>query len=292
MLQHLKALVHKWFRKPTGRNPSAAGNPPLAVFTMAYNEHDMLPLWAQHYIRQVGAGHVYILDHGSDHLPPLPGCSVITLKRDELDEIERTKIVENFQQKLLQNYRFVLFTDCDEFLIARPQQYLSLRDYAQNCPYKTVQCVGVDVIQQEADMPPVRWHQPVLHQRPYGAIRPWSCKPLLSSVPLSWQPGFHTCDQPATLDTSLWMIHLKYADQKRILQRLSLTRSLQWSQQAIRLRHGDSHRISDEKLIDFFNIFQKNKYEKNLDKLDLRNIIQSGQESSLYRIPHEFINSL
>ncbi|MFT8641483.1 MAG: hypothetical protein ABF751_06070 [Acetobacter orientalis] len=43
---------------------------PLAVFTMVYNEHTLLPLWAAYFVRQVGAGNVYVLDHGSDSLPP------------------------------------------------------------------------------------------------------------------------------------------------------------------------------------------------------------------------------
>ncbi|MGO3517596.1 MAG: glycosyltransferase family 2 protein [Acetobacter cibinongensis] len=279
--------LHRWFGKP-----AHASRKPLAVFTMVYNEHTMLPVWARYYVRQVGAGNVYVLDHGSDFLPDLPGCTVIHLPRHELDEIERARQVQCFQQKLLENYRFVLFTDCDEMLVARPSCYGSLVDYVQKSSHATIRCVGVDVIQHTPDLPPVDWSKPILMQRPYGAIRPWSCKTLLSAVPLTWVPGFHTAQQTAYLDEDLWMLHLKYADETRLFTRLAMTRTLAWSQQARSLGHGSSHRMADQTMRDFMTSFQNARTEEDLDSLPLREVVRSGQDSRLLRIPHTFLQAL
>ncbi|WP_206033664.1 glycosyltransferase family 2 protein [Gluconobacter kondonii] len=264
---------------------------PLAVFTMVHNEHQMLRIWSSYYLKQVGEGNVYIIDHGSDHIKPLKGCKIISIEHSGIDEIDRAKQIADFQKNLLEKYQFVLFTDCDEFLVARPSNYLSLVDYVRNQKNPTIQCVGIDVIEHEADLPPVDWNQPILAQRPYGALRFWSCKALLSSVPVTWQPGFHTCDAPVTLDTNLWMFHLKYADQKHLLNRLKLTRSLKWSDRARAMQHGASHRVPDAAMIRFIQNFQKLRHETSLETLDLSKLVETGAESPMHAIPEIFLKA-
>ncbi|MCX2561261.1 glycosyltransferase family 2 protein [Acetobacter farinalis] len=264
---------------------------PLAVLTMVYNEHRMLPLWADYYRRQAGAGNIFVLDHGSDALPALPGCEVIPVPRGEVDEIDRCAQVEAFQKQLLKTYRYVLFTDCDEFLVADPARYSSLLDYVERAPAPSLRCVGVDVIDYAPDLPPVQWDKPILAQRSYGAVRFWSCKTLLSSVPLTWQPGFHACEEPAYLDTDLWMFHLKYADQHTLLERLNITRHLRWSERALTLEHGASHRMADRTMVNFIRTFQATRSETSLGDLDLAGIINAGAESGLHRIPERFLKA-
>lgn len=263
----------------------------LAVFTMVYNEHTMLPVWARYYVGQAGAGNVYVLDHGSSHLPPLPGCTIIPLPRLDVDEVKRTEQVQQFQHNLLRRYDAVLFTDCDEFVVARPSRFASLKAYARKMPYPTVRCVGVDVVQHAPNLPPILWQRPILAQRPYGAIRPWSCKALLSSVPLTWQPGFHSCAQPSMLDTDLWLFHLKYADQTHLLKRLALTRTLNWSARAISLGHGHSHRVQDHAMLNFLDKLQKTRTETNLESLNVAQAVASGDDTALHRIPAAFLQA-
>lgn len=147
-------------------------------------------------------------------------------------------------------------------------------------------------MEQAPHLPPVRWERPILPQRPYGAVRFWSCKTLLSSVPLTWGAGFHDCKEHKTLDTALWMFHLKYADQRFVLQRLAFTRELPWSAWAYALHHGDSHRMDDQTMLDFIRIFQESRSEISLDMLDLAGIVRAGGESRLCRIPDRFLNVL
>lgn len=264
---------------------------PLAVFTMVYNENRMLPVWVRYYRQQAGAKNIFVLDHGSESLPDGLDCQVIPVRRDELDEIDRCAQIEAFQKKLLETYHYVLFTDCDEFLVADPARYLSLRDYVAHAPYASIRCVGVDVMDYAPDLPPVQWDKPILAQRPYGAIRFWSCKTLLSSVPLRWGPGFHDCKEPEELDTSLWMLHLKYADESSLLQRLGVTRALPWSARARELNHGNSHRMADRIMIKFLRKFQATRSEASLEDLDLAGIVKRNGESGLQRIPDRFLKA-
>lgn len=286
----LRATGERLFRRLFGLKPRDTRQP-LAVFTMVYNEHRMLPVWANYYRRQVGAGNLFVLDHGSDSLPDLPGCQIVPIRRDELDEVDRCAQIEAFQKKLLESYHYVLFTDCDEFLVADPARYPSLRAYVAHAQHTAIRCVGVDVIDYAPDLPAVQWDKPVLAQRPYGAVRSWSCKTLLASVPLTWTAGFHECEEPATLDTALWMFHLKYADQTHLLQRLGVTRNLQWSARARSLNHGVSHRVPDRSMVNFLRKFQATRSETSLADLDLASLVESGGESNLHRIPDRFLKA-
>ncbi|MFT8462516.1 glycosyltransferase family 2 protein [Acetobacter persici] len=288
--KRVRAAFAQVFRHGPGRKQPDARKP-LAVFTMVYNEHRMLPVWAAYYRAQAGAGNIFVLDHGSDSLPDLPGCEVTPLKRAELDEVDRCAQIQAFQKKLLKKYRTVLFTDCDEFLVADPARFASLQEYAAHAPAASIRCVGVDVIAAAQDLPPVQWDHPILVQRPYGAVRVWSCKTLLSSVPLTWGPGFHDCKEQKMLDTALWMFHLKYADEDVVLKRLSVTRALPWSAQARALRHGESHRMEDQAMVGFIRAFQKTRSETSLDTLDLAGIVTAGGESGLHRIPERFLSA-
>ena len=263
----------------------------LAVFTMVYNEEVMLPVWVKVYSAQVGAENLYILDHRSDVTPYFEGVTVKVLKRGELDEIQRLKTVKAFQSALLERYDYVLFTDCDEFVIADPLYHTSLQDYVRQLNKPYVRCVGVDVLEHQEGLAPVDWNQSILSQRPYGALRRWSYKTLLSSEPLSWRAGFHECDDNPDLDEHLWLFHLKSADKKHLLQRLALTRRLNWSKRALAEGHGGSHRISDATMERSLKAFQNRREEELIDAEPgrLASIVTGPSESALYKIPERFL---
>lgn len=269
----------------------ADGGRNVVAFTMAHNESVMLPLWVDHYVRQVGAGHIHLLDHGSDTPITDDRCHIVRVQRGPLDEIERTKIVTDYQHYLLDYYDDVMFVDCDEFLIADPLKFSSLNDYAAKRHAQTVRCIGADVIEPPGAAP-VDFTRPILRQRPYAALRIWSFKTPLSSVPLTWQPGFHTSTPNGVLDRDLWMFHLKYADFRYALARLALTRSLDWSETAHRLHHGASHRVTDAML----NLFMRQKQsmisEFGLDALLTDENVDDTMDSDLRRIPDAFLDHL
>lgn len=263
----------------------------VAAFTMVHNESVMLPLWLAHYAREIGADHLHVLDHGSDTPVRLEQGHVEPVPRTTLDEIDRAALVADYQRHLLRHYDDVIFTDCDEFLVARPSLYTSLVDYAARRTTDIVRCVGADVL-EHPNARPIDWSRPILRQRPYASLRSWSCKTLLSAEPLNWSPGFHQSTPPGTPDRDLWLFHLKYADLRYALDRLALTRALDWSDRARALRHGDSHRLPDSAMRAFFREAQGDYRLENLDIFLDQPRGSETPDTPLCPIPPEFLDAL
>lgn len=74
------------------------------------------------------------------------------------------------------------------------------------------------------------------------------CKPIITRVPIRWAVGFHACNLPAQVDPDLFLVHLKYADYDAAMQRVEITRNLQWTERAIEAGWGKRHRASDDEL--------------------------------------------
>ena len=112
-------------------------------------------------------------------------------------------------------YDWVLFTNCDEYLITTPK-HKDLKDLMQiNKDY--INCTGYDVIQVEGEND-LNFKKPILKQRKYWIKNNNYNKILLSRVPLDWVDGLHklgnmTDDESRKLrNQGLYLVHLKHAD--------------------------------------------------------------------------------
>jgi hypothetical protein len=269
----------------------------VAALTMAYNEGRHLPVWRKYYGQQVGDENLWVIDHGSTDGSCDGIAHRLVLPRGRpLDEIDRAEVVSNIQRQLLGDlgrYDVVVFGDCDEFVVPRPSRYRNLADYFERSPpVGTVRCVGISVVQHDFLLPRLDYSQPILQQRPYGFVSRYSAKSLVSSVPMAWGPGFHTCLQPSRLDGNLWMFHLKFADVSSAIERLHVTRGIEWSERARKLGHGASHRVPDEAIIRAFATRQATCSNDSLDDLDVVGMVERGDESDLRRIGTEFLPAL
>lgn len=121
------------------------------------------------------------------------------------------------QKQLLANHEWVLYSDCDEYVVADPAFYKDLRTFMQAFPKDKTCCEGFNVLQAE-DEEPIDFNLPYLSQRKYWAKDVDYNKPLLSRTPLNWAPGCHReLEEPDTdgkklINTGLFLLHLKYAD--------------------------------------------------------------------------------
>lgn len=205
--------------------------PTLAVLTMAYNEKHKLPRWVDYYTRQVGAPNCYIIDHGSDDgsVDKVGACQVIRLPRSAHDNQRRTDAVNNFANGILKYYDYVLYTDCDEMIVADPLQYDGLGDYCNKARPDYTYSIGVDVLHKIDQEEPLRPDELVTHQRSYVHYSAAMCKPNLSGLPVRWIKGFHSTEYPPKFG-ALYNFHLRYADLGEALDRLDLTRSISWAQ--------------------------------------------------------------
>ncbi len=102
---------------------------------MVYQDHWALTQWFHHYSRLLGAENLYIVSHGAD--PRIqeicPGASVLTIPRDRLQGFDhwRGRMLNGFQQGLLELYDWVIRTDADELICLDPNQWTSFGDLLQ-----------------------------------------------------------------------------------------------------------------------------------------------------------------
>lgn len=265
----------------------------IAAVTQCYQEQTMLPLWIKHYGRLIGKENLFILDHGSN--PPVEIEDNIHVERipraEYLDQWDRVRIISEWQQKLLQTYDWVICVDTDEFIMQRPSRWTSLSDYLKQCSVQTCRCVGVEVIDPMIK-PAMDWSKPILQQRSYGVITSWSCKPSVASVPTSWDPGFHRCKNDSHFTHDLWLFHLKYADQKHLLEHSAIMRQIPRNRENIKEGMSTFHLAPDRVILNLLNHYRSSIREGNLDDYLATNPDPNNAESSCLAIPEEFLKYL
>lgn len=227
------------------------GSGTIAIVTMVYNESVNLPIWLNHYRRTAPSAALFVIDHSSDDgsTDHLPGVSKIPLPRRELDERDRAFFVTSLQQALLRYYDVVIYTDCDELLVPDPAKSATLEAHLRDRPYAYAAPIGVNVIHIIEREPPIDFTQPLLRQRRYGQFHSMLCKPLVTRVPLNWQPGFHACERQPVIDRDLYLFHTKRIDRDRALQRQQVVRNLAWSERALETNASAHHRYEDERMM-------------------------------------------
>src|SRR4051794_31559340 len=208
---------------------------PVAIVTMVYNEHVNLPIWIRHYTKQCPRASLFVIDHGSDDgsTTALTGVTVLPLPRTPFDEQTRADFVTDLQHALLRFYSVVIYTDCDEMLVADPRQYESLAAFLLAADSDVIAPTGLNVQHLPAIEPPIDPSVPILGQRRFASFGASLCKPLIARVPLRFVPGFHWCDRVPDYRAELYLFHLKRMDAEVARQRLRLTRDMAWSERAL-----------------------------------------------------------
>ncbi|MDR3538213.1 MAG: FkbM family methyltransferase [Acetobacteraceae bacterium] len=224
----------------------------VAAFTMVYNEPIFLPLWCGYYGHAVGEENLFVLDHGSNDgsTDDLGMVQKVRIPRvDKFDEDHRASFISRFQATLLSAYDAVVFSDVDEFLIPDPEKFSGLSDFIQHrCP-RFVNAVGLDLLHVPDEEAGIDLRAPILSQRHYVRFSPRYCKPLISRIPLLWQPGFHACDYPPAIDPDLFLFHLKRMDRDLSVSRLRQWRAIEWSDNSLSKGHGYQTRLDDREFL-------------------------------------------
>ncbi len=223
--------------------------PKVAAITMAYNEGILLPIWARHYARQVGADHCYVVDHGStDPIVLPPGMNTLRLPRSPHDDQRRAAFISTLSASLLHYYDWVLYTDVDELVLADPNAFNDLPSFCASVQgASTVTAIGFDVQHVPNLEPALDTARPIGEQRGWVRFTSAMCKPVLTRQALAWAPGFHSSDHPLEFDR-LYLFHLHWADQELGLGRLRKTRHMAWSGEAF----GQHQRVADLAWLDLF----------------------------------------
>ena len=194
-----------------------------AAFTLVQNDMVILNLWLSYYSKYFD--YLVVIGNGTKEsygkLEPLKEKYDFYFERiDFAGNSESTlDICKRKQKELLEKYNWVLYCDCDEFIVADPKKYMDLRVFMDAYPAEKCYCEGFNVLQVENEQP-INFAFPYLSQRKYWSKDIDYNKPLLSKVPLNWAPGCHRemeipdTDGKKIADTGLFLHHLKYADLK------------------------------------------------------------------------------
>ena len=224
-------------------------SPKVAAITMAYNEPVLLPVWARHYARQVGADYCYVVDHGSTQPLDLPAAiNRLRLPRSAHDEPRRARFMSDLATTLLGYYDWVLHTEIDELVLADPNHFPNIAAFCETALGGTVSAIGFDVQHVpmvEAAFDPAR---SVGSQRGWARFTSALCKPVLTRQPLTWSPGFHCSNHPLAF-APLYLFHLHWADRELGLQRLARTRAMAWADST----YAAHERIGDQNWLEVFD---------------------------------------
>lgn len=116
---------------------------------MTYKDHWALSQWFRHYSRLLGPENLYVVSHGAD--PRIqeicPGASVLTIPRDRLQGFDhwRGRMLNGFQQGLLEIYDWVIRSDADELICLDPARWGSLADMLADQPAPAVFALGFNL---------------------------------------------------------------------------------------------------------------------------------------------------
>lgn len=225
---------------------------PRAAFTIVQNEPLFLPLWLDYYSRHFDRRDLYVLDHDSTDGTTEAvesRCTVVRVHRDRsFDHGWLNATVTRFQAFLLQSYKRVLFTECDEFVVADPARYGGLADYISQCRAPLVRCTGFEVVHYPDEEPPLRLGEPLLAQRRYWhASRSYS-KALLAAEPVSWSLGFHEATSHGVLhpDPALLLVHLHRIDYAACVEKHRQTAARRWNERDLEGDLGIQNRLVEE----------------------------------------------
>ena len=216
-----------------------------AAMTFVYNESVNLPIWIKYYGSQFGEQNLYVVDRGSDDgsTENLGNVNVVRVPRHEFDEDQKTSFMSSFHSALLNFHKTVVMTDCDEIIAPDPAKYRNLADYIDRVDFEYVNAIGLDILHIMSEEGPLDLSRTILSQRRYGCFHSPSCKQLLSRVPMSWLPGFHSSNRPPYFDTDLYMFHTKVMDYGIAMKRQQINLDTSWSESSLNRNLGAHHRF-------------------------------------------------
>jgi hypothetical protein len=194
--------------------------PNVAVITMARDEGTMLRRWVEHYSREVGAENLVVVDdNSSDGSTDDLSCPVLRIPPLTKKSFEpaRMGLLGGLSAGLLEAYDAAIFCDVDEFIVADPKVHESLRHFVAARPGRqAVGVMGLNVVHDIAQEPPLVEGEPILGQRSLAKFLPLMCKPSLKWEPANWALASHGIKCPFEVDPELFMFHMKFADRDHL----------------------------------------------------------------------------
>jgi hypothetical protein len=204
----------------------------VACLTMTRDEDVFLTVWHRYYARLFGVDNLFIVDHNSSASPPAQvlGAGERNVFRIPFDspshmtegdrfafDRERFHFVSDLIAALLKYYDTVIFNDTDEVFVADPEVYPDLATYIASNDNEVIAGIGLEILHDPVEEPSFDPASPVLAQRCNFVYRFHHSKPHILSQPC--RIGGHGSRRPFSLDPDLYLMHLKFVDWDRSLER-------------------------------------------------------------------------
>lgn len=222
------------------------------VFTLQHNEYYYLPKWIKYYSSQFDTKDMYILAHNSDgRMRDMlkdaegKGINVIYLDTDEIFNHDwLTGKVHHYQRELLNKYDYVIYTDCDEFIVPI---YGTLKEFLANAKEKAYRCAGFDAIGDR-----------ISRNDRFD-------KTLITSIPLVYEHGYHTAKPEIRVNNDLALFHIHRFDYDEAYSRNLRLEAEKWDSTAVNKALGTQNRITDrQKFDEWFYKGVDDAFESNL----------------------------
>jgi len=206
---------------------------PCGAMTMVYKDYFFLERWVNHYGRQFGRQHLYVLSHGGDpeHARIAEGANVIRIPRDPTMwrmERRRWSINSQFSAGMLRYYNWFIVGDVDEVVIVDPDEspdivsYLARYDDPRTAP-KSICPFGIELVHNPDEEPePLAADATILSRRRVFRANANYAKPCIIRSETGFSVGGHAnSHQPRFLDPHLYLVHLRFFDHAMVTERLA-----------------------------------------------------------------------
>lgn len=201
-----------------------------AIITIVHNESVFFPIWLRYYSRFFAPEDIYVFDNETtDGSTDRGGFVRIPVENDTVDHVWMVNTIQTKQHQLIQRYDVVVVTDVDEIISPVPEAG-SLGEYLDDFDGEWVNCLGYELLHMKDIEAPFDVRKPILEQRRFWFSNAAYSKPAIATVPMKWQPGFHTrADLEAKMDPDLRLIHLHRMDYDLCMQRHRVRRRKEWA---------------------------------------------------------------
>lgn len=149
--------------------------------------------------------------------------NVIPLRQELFSTRWVRDTITRFQEMMLRKYRYIVYTDVDEFIFTDPTAYQDLdaflKVFDQRGDWSHVKCCCLTLMHLPDKEPDLDVSLPIIDQRKYWYRYSYYDKPLITKKVLNYEFGLHTAEEQAPVLSAVVMLHLHQYDFKHYMKR-------------------------------------------------------------------------
>src|SRR5579863_5502571 len=139
----------------------------VCAITNVYNESFNLPIWLRYYGAQIGSRNCIVVDHGSNDgsTADIGDVGIINMPRNKFSDEKRARFLSDLASSMLRIHDAVIYSDCDEILVADPAIYSGLADFCAKLRAPCATAIGFNLVHHLREERLIDHRLPILQQR-------------------------------------------------------------------------------------------------------------------------------